>query len=84
MHSLSILVLLGIALGVGLQVAHHTVDAISVTRFYQFGDSVGDSVLARNDDGASPAIPIDFSFFESHQTSIYVSSWPIHLIIHAN
>ena len=52
--------LLGIALCVGLQIAHRMVNAVNVKRFYQFGDGVGDSILPRNDNGASPAIPINF------------------------
>ena len=66
--------LLGIALCVGL-VANRMVYAILRSEFYDFGGSVGDDVLPRNDDGASSAITLDvtFNFFGSSQTSIYVS-----------
>ena len=65
--------LLGIALCVGL-VAYRMVYAIPLSQFYDFGGSIGDDVLPRNDDGASSAITLDitFNFFGSNQTSIYV------------
>ena len=51
------------------------VNAIPLDDFYDFGESVGDSVLPKNDDDASPAITINsnFNFFGSSQTSIFVS-----------
>ena len=53
--------------------------AVPLASFYPYGMSAGDSMLPRNDDGVSGAIPlsIPFNFFARSPTSLYVSLYSL-------
>lgn len=53
--------------------------AVPLVSFYPYGTSAGDSMLPRNDDGVSGAIPLSvpFNFFARSPTSLYVSLYSL-------
>ena len=51
------------------------VAAVPLSSFYPYGVSAGDSILPRNDDGSTSALPLPmpFNYFARSPTTLYVS-----------